>query len=50
MALLQPLNQDFPIERQIEIDAGPVVMVNYFTLDNADEEAFLRPGWLTPPI
>ena len=45
MALLQPFDQDFPIERQLEIDAGPVVMVNYFTLDKADEDGFLK-AWM----
>ncbi len=45
MALLQPFDRDVPIEPQLEIDAGPVVMVNYFTLDSADEEAFLK-AWM----
>jgi heme-degrading monooxygenase HmoA len=42
MPLLRPLDPSFPIERQIGIDAGPVVLVNPFTLDTADEAAFLR--------
>jgi heme-degrading monooxygenase HmoA len=42
MPLLRPLDPAFPIERQIGIDAGPVVLVNVFTLDKADEEAFLK--------
>ena len=42
MPMLRPLDPSFPIERQIAIDAGPVVLVNVFTLDRADEEAFLR--------
>jgi hypothetical protein len=37
-----PLDPSFPIERQITIDIGPVVLVNVFTLDKADEEAFLN--------
>jgi heme-degrading monooxygenase HmoA len=41
MPLLRPLDPDFPIERQIAIDAGPVVLVNVFTLDKADEQTFL---------
>ena len=42
MSLLRPLDPAFPIERQIAIDAGPVVLVNVFTLDEADEQTFLR--------
>jgi heme-degrading monooxygenase HmoA len=41
MSLLRPLDPAFPIERQITIDAGPVVLVNVFTLDKADEPDFL---------
>ena len=44
MALLQPMDPAFPIERQIAIDAGPVVLVNVFTLDIADEQTF-RQAW-----
>jgi len=42
MSLLRPLDPAFPIERQIGIDASGVVLVNPFTLDAADEAAFLR--------
>ena len=42
MSLLRPLDPAFPIDRQIMIDAGPVVLVNLFTLDKADEQDFLR--------
>jgi heme-degrading monooxygenase HmoA len=42
MSLLRPLDPAFPIERQIELDASPVVLVNVFTLDKADEQAFLE--------
>jgi heme-degrading monooxygenase HmoA len=42
MSLLRPLDPAFPIERQIGLDASPVVLVNIFTLDNADEQAFLE--------
>lgn len=41
MSLLRPLDPAFPIERQISIEASPVVLVNVFTLDNADEQAML---------
>jgi hypothetical protein len=42
MSLLRPLDPAFPIERQIEIDASPVVLVILFTLDKADEQTFLK--------
>lgn len=41
MPLLRPLDASFPIERQLAIDAAPVVLVNVFTLDPADEQAFI---------
>jgi heme-degrading monooxygenase HmoA len=42
MSLLRPLDPAFPIQRQLEVDAGPVVLVNVFTLDKADEQTFLQ--------
>lgn len=42
MSLIQPLDPVFPIERQIELDCSPVVLVNVFTLDPADEQVFLQ--------
>ena len=42
MALLRPLDPAFPIDRQLTIAASPVVLVNVFTLDKADEQTFLR--------
>ena len=42
MSLLRPLDPAFPIERQIPIDASPIVLVNLFTLDKADEQTFLK--------
>jgi heme-degrading monooxygenase HmoA len=42
MPLMRSLDPAFPIERQIAVDAGPVVLVNVFTLDRADEAAFLE--------
>ncbi len=42
MSLLRPLDPAFPIERQVELDAGPVVLVNVFTLDKSDEHTFLE--------
>ncbi|KJC45084.1 antibiotic biosynthesis monooxygenase [Bradyrhizobium sp. LTSP885] len=42
MPQLRPLDPAFPIERQIGIETGPVVLVNLFTLEAADEQAFLK--------
>ena len=42
MSFLRPLDPAFPIERQVAIDASPVVLVNVFTLDQADEQSFLK--------
>jgi heme-degrading monooxygenase HmoA len=42
MPLMRPLDPAFPIERQLAVNAAPVVLVNVFTLDKADEQAFLE--------
>ena len=42
MPLLRPLDPAFPFERQLTVDASPVVLVKVFTLDRADERALLR--------
>jgi heme-degrading monooxygenase HmoA len=42
MSLLRPLDPAFSIARQLEIDAAPVVQVNVFTLDKAEERIFLK--------
>ena len=42
MSLLRPMDPAFPIERQLAVDAAPVVLVNVFTLDAADEPTFLQ--------
>jgi hypothetical protein len=42
MSLLRPLDPTFPIERQLAVEASPVVLVNVFTFDNADEQTFLQ--------
>ena len=39
---VRPLDPSFPIERQVVLDASPVVLVNLFTLEKADEQAFLK--------
>jgi len=42
MSLLRPLDPTFPIDRQLAIEANPVVLVNVFTLNQADEQSFLQ--------
>jgi heme-degrading monooxygenase HmoA len=39
---MRPLDPAYPIERQIAVECGPVVLVNVFTLDEADEPVFLK--------
>ena len=39
---LRPMDSAFPIDRQIALDASPVVLVNVFTLEKADEQALLE--------
>ncbi|SEI17360.1 Heme-degrading monooxygenase HmoA [Rhizobium tibeticum] len=41
MSLMRPMDPAFPIERQIGLDASSIVLINLFTLDNADEQTFL---------
>ncbi|RWM29629.1 antibiotic biosynthesis monooxygenase family protein [Mesorhizobium sp.] len=42
MSHRRPLDPAFPIERQIDLEAAPIVLVNVFTLDEADERTFLQ--------
>ena len=42
MLQLRPLDPSFPIDRQLATEAAPVVLVNVFTLDPADEPMFLK--------
>lgn len=42
MPLLRPLDPAFPVDRQLAVDAAPVVLVNLVTLDTADEPRFLE--------
>ncbi|WP_222019740.1 antibiotic biosynthesis monooxygenase family protein [Rhizobium laguerreae] len=41
MSLMRPMDPAFPIDRQIAIDASAIVLINFFTLDKADEQVFL---------
>jgi heme-degrading monooxygenase HmoA len=57
---MKPLDPAFPIEQQLALaDQGPVVLVNLFTFDAADEAAFLetwandmkaRPGFISTQL
>ncbi len=39
---VKPLDPAFPVEQQLELSIdGPVVLINLFTLDAADEAAFM---------
>jgi heme-degrading monooxygenase HmoA len=42
MPTLRPLDPAFPIDRQLAVDAVPVVLVNVFTVEPADEPTFLQ--------
>jgi heme-degrading monooxygenase HmoA len=42
MPLLRSLDPVFPVDRQLAVDATPVVLVNLVTLDKADEPRFLE--------
>lgn len=42
MPEMRPMDPAFPINRQVAIDAAPVVLINLFTLDKADEQDFLQ--------
>jgi heme-degrading monooxygenase HmoA len=42
MLQLKPFDPAFPVERQFPLEAAPVVLVNVFTLDPADEPTFLE--------
>lgn len=41
MSPMRPLDPSFPINQQLAVEASPVVLVNVFTLDTADEPIFL---------
>jgi heme-degrading monooxygenase HmoA len=42
MPTMRPLDPAFPIDRQLTVDAVPVVLVNVFTLEPLDEPTFLQ--------
>ena len=42
MVEFKPLDPAFSIQQQLGLEAGPVVLVNLFTVDPADEEAVVE--------
>lgn len=42
MITMKPLDPDFPIQQQLGSDAGPVVLVNVFTVDPAERAALIE--------
>lgn len=49
MSHRRPLDPAFPIERQIDLEAAPIVLVNVFTLDEADELK-RQPGFISTQL
>lgn len=41
MSRFEPLDPAFPVSRQADIEAGPIVLVNLLTMAPEDEAAFL---------
>lgn len=42
MVNVKPLDPDFPIQQQLGLESGPVVLVNLFTVDPADQDALVE--------
>ena len=42
MVNVKPLDPTFPIQQQLGVEAGPVVLVNVFTVDPSDQEALVE--------
>ena len=42
MVNVKPLDPTFPIQQQLGVEAGPVVLVNVFTVDPSDQEAMVE--------
>ena len=42
MSHFRPMDPAFPIDRQLGLEASPVVLINLFTLDKVDEPKFLE--------
>ena len=42
MVAIKPLDPEYPIQQQLGAETGPVVLVNLFTVDAADEQALIE--------
>lgn len=42
MVAFKPLDPEHPIQEQLQVEAGPVVLVNLFTVDVADQDALIE--------
>lgn len=42
MVNMKPLDPTFPIQQQLGVGAGPVVLVNVFAVDPSDQEAMVQ--------
>ncbi|MEM7425600.1 MAG: antibiotic biosynthesis monooxygenase family protein [Pseudomonadota bacterium] len=49
MVKFNALDPECSIEQQLEVDAGPIVLVNVFTVDAADQEALIE-AWGTDAL
>lgn len=42
MVAINPLDPTFPIQEQLGLEAGPVVLINLFTVDPSEQEALIE--------
>lgn len=42
MVNMKPLDPTFPIQKQLGVEAGPIVLVNVFTVDPSEEDALVE--------
>jgi len=49
MVNIKPLDPDFSIQQQLGCDAGPVVLINVFTVDPSDQDALIE-AWRTDAL
>jgi len=42
MVNIKPLDPKFPIQQQLGVETGPVVLVNVFTVDPGDQDALVE--------
>ena len=49
MVEMKPLDPGFPIHQQLNVETGPVVLVNVFTVDPNEQEALIA-AWRTDAL